>query len=73
MALDKKMELLVDSMHLRKFGLWIDNDSSTLYNAVIFLWLTSDYTEQIENWIGTSILNKQGAYFSEFTRIFFSN
>ncbi|XP_066474947.1 sentrin-specific protease 7 isoform X2 [Tiliqua scincoides] len=58
-AIDTKMELLVDSMHLRKFGLWINDDSSTIYNAIIFLWLSSDYTEQIENWIGTSILNKQ--------------
>lgn len=55
------MELLVDSMHLRKFGLWINDGSSTLYNAVIFLWLSSDYTEQIENCLGTYILNKQGA------------
>ncbi|XP_077198222.1 sentrin-specific protease 7 isoform X2 [Paroedura picta] len=58
-ALNKNMELLVDTKHLTKVGLWSDNDSSALRcNAVIFLWLSSNYVEQIETQIGTSVPNK---------------
>ncbi|CAI5772930.1 sentrin-specific protease 7 isoform X1 [Podarcis lilfordi] len=56
----KKIELSVDSVHLRKFGLWMNKDSSTSRNCnTFFLWLSSDYVEQIEKQIGTLILNKQ--------------
>ncbi|KAH0624981.1 hypothetical protein JD844_032959, partial [Phrynosoma platyrhinos] len=54
---NKKMELSVDLLHLRRFGLWTNNHLGS--NVVIFLWLSSDYVEQIEKEIGTSILNKQ--------------
>ncbi|KAL8190811.1 UNVERIFIED_CONTAM: hypothetical protein K2H54_061986 [Gekko kuhli] len=58
-ALNKNMDLLVDTRHLTKVGLWSENsDSSSLRsNFVIFLWLSSNYVEQIENQIGTSMLN----------------
>ncbi|XP_062982946.1 sentrin-specific protease 7 isoform X2 [Elgaria multicarinata webbii] len=59
-TLNKKMELSVDSMHLRRYGLWTNNESSTSgSNATIFLWLSSNYAKQIEKQLGTSILNKQ--------------
>ncbi|XP_060090546.1 sentrin-specific protease 7 [Heteronotia binoei] len=55
-APNKNMDLLVDTRHLTKVGLWsenIDDSSSPRSNAVIFLWLSSNYVEQIENKIGT--------------------
>ncbi|XP_042313708.1 sentrin-specific protease 7 isoform X3 [Sceloporus undulatus] len=55
--LNKKMELSVDLLHLRRFGLWTNSHLGS--NVIIFLWLSSDYVEQIEKEIGTSILNKQ--------------
>ncbi|XP_054829315.1 sentrin-specific protease 7 isoform X2 [Eublepharis macularius] len=60
-AFNRKMDLLVDTRHLIKLGLWSDNnDSSTLMsNNIIFLWLSSNYVKQIEIQIGTSLLNKQ--------------
>ncbi|XP_044297531.1 sentrin-specific protease 7 isoform X3 [Varanus komodoensis] len=57
---DKKIELSVDSMHLQRYGLWTNNDSTTSgSNVTIFLWLSSDYAEQIENQMETSVLNSQ--------------
>lgn len=48
-------------MHLKRFGLWTNKDSSDFGNsAIIFLWLSLDYMEQVENQLGRIILNKQG-------------
>ncbi|XP_063161671.1 sentrin-specific protease 7 [Candoia aspera] len=59
-ALNKKIELSIDSMHLKKFGLWTNKDLSDFESsAVIFLWLSLDCMEQVENQLGTTILNKQ--------------
>uniref|UniRef100_A0A8D2LSH7 SUMO specific peptidase 7 n=1 Tax=Varanus komodoensis TaxID=61221 RepID=A0A8D2LSH7_VARKO len=61
LLLIEKIELSVDSMHLQRYGLWTNNDSTTSgSNVTIFLWLSSDYAEQIENQMETSVLNSQG-------------
>nr|XP_016848063.1 PREDICTED: sentrin-specific protease 7 isoform X2 [Anolis carolinensis] len=53
----EKMELSLDLLHLRRFGLWMNSDLGS--GAVLFLWLSSDYIEQIENERETSTINKQ--------------
>ncbi|XP_032075646.1 sentrin-specific protease 7 isoform X1 [Thamnophis elegans] len=59
-ALNKKIVLSIDSLHLKRFGLWTNKDSSNFGNsAIIFLWLSLDYMEQVENQLGRIILNKQ--------------
>ncbi|XP_070606162.1 sentrin-specific protease 7 isoform X3 [Erythrolamprus reginae] len=59
-ALNKKIVLSIDSMHLKRFGLWTNKDSSDFGNsAIISLWLSLDYMEQVENQLGRVILNKQ--------------
>ncbi|XP_020640551.3 sentrin-specific protease 7 isoform X1 [Pogona vitticeps] len=59
-AHNKKIELSLDPMHLRRLGLWMNNDPSIVkHDFIIFLWLSSDYVGQIENKVGLSILNRQ--------------
>nr|XP_056714153.1 sentrin-specific protease 7 [Euleptes europaea] len=60
-ALNENVDLLIDTRHLTKVGLWSGhNDSSALRSDdVIFLWLSSNYVEQIENQIVTSMLNNK--------------
>ncbi|KAG8136725.1 hypothetical protein E2320_005280 [Naja naja] len=59
-ALNKKIVLSIDSLHLKRFGLWTNKDLSAFGNsAIIFLWLSLDYMEQVENQLGRNILNKQ--------------
>uniref|UniRef100_A0A670YDB1 Sentrin-specific protease 7 n=1 Tax=Pseudonaja textilis TaxID=8673 RepID=A0A670YDB1_PSETE len=59
-AMNKKIVLSIDSLHLKRFGLWTNKDSSDFGNsAIIFLWLSIDYMEQVENQLGRIILNKQ--------------
>ncbi|ETE69467.1 Sentrin-specific protease 7, partial [Ophiophagus hannah] len=59
-VLNKKIVLSIDSLHLKRFGLWTNKDSSDFGNsAIIFLWLSLDYMEQVENQLGRIILNKQ--------------
>ncbi|XP_060626686.2 sentrin-specific protease 7 isoform X2 [Anolis sagrei] len=53
----KKMELSLDLLHLRRFGLWMNSDLGS--EAILFLWLSPDYIKRIEKERGTSILNKQ--------------
>uniref|UniRef100_A0ACB8FH94 Uncharacterized protein n=1 Tax=Sphaerodactylus townsendi TaxID=933632 RepID=A0ACB8FH94_9SAUR len=67
-ALNKNVDLLIDTRHFKKIGLWTDHkDSSTSRSdTVIFLWLSSNYVEQIENQIGTSVLNKNAVKSTEF-------
>uniref|UniRef100_A0A8D0HRJ1 SUMO specific peptidase 7 n=1 Tax=Sphenodon punctatus TaxID=8508 RepID=A0A8D0HRJ1_SPHPU len=42
------VELLVDTIHLRRIGLWRNNDDShsSKSNTVLFLWLSKNYVEQ---------------------------
>ncbi|XP_072470250.1 sentrin-specific protease 7 isoform X2 [Notamacropus eugenii] len=54
-----KISLLVDTMHLKKFGLWTHKDDNHCKrNSVIFLWTCSDYLEMIENQLGKSVLRQ---------------
>uniref|UniRef100_A0A8C8VF68 Sentrin-specific protease 7 n=1 Tax=Pelusios castaneus TaxID=367368 RepID=A0A8C8VF68_9SAUR len=60
LGLNKNIELSVDTAHLRKLGLWRLNEAchASGSNSFIFLWLSSDYVEQIETQLGKSVLNK---------------
>ncbi|XP_074070458.1 sentrin-specific protease 7 isoform X3 [Macrotis lagotis] len=55
-----KISLLVDTIHLKKFGLWTHKDGSHCKkrNSIIFLWTSSDYLEMIENQLGKSVLRQ---------------
>ncbi|XP_044526058.1 sentrin-specific protease 7 [Gracilinanus agilis] len=55
-----KISLLVDTIHLKKFGLWThkDDDHCKRRNSIIFLWTSSDYLEMIENQLGKSVLRQ---------------
>ncbi|XP_067402262.1 sentrin-specific protease 7 isoform X2 [Emydura macquarii macquarii] len=59
-GLNKNIELSVDTVHLRKLGLWRNNEvcHSSGSNTFIFLWLSADYVEQIETQLGESVLSK---------------
>ncbi|XP_043847940.1 sentrin-specific protease 7 isoform X2 [Dromiciops gliroides] len=55
-----KISLLVDTIHLKKFGLWTHkDDNSKRRNSIIFLWTSSDYLEMIENQLGKSVLRQR--------------
>ncbi|XP_074452161.1 sentrin-specific protease 7 isoform X2 [Larus michahellis] len=56
-ALNKNIELTVDTLDLRRFGLWrSDGDCSS--KAIIFLWLSVDYLEKIEAQLGKLVISK---------------
>ncbi|XP_073163069.1 sentrin-specific protease 7 isoform X6 [Lepidochelys kempii] len=59
-APNKNIELSVDTMHLRKFGLWRNNEDchSSRTSTFIFLWLSADYVEKIETQLEKSVLSK---------------
>ncbi|XP_006130775.2 sentrin-specific protease 7 isoform X1 [Pelodiscus sinensis] len=59
-ALNKNIELSVDTVHLRKFGLWRSNEDchSSRSNTFIFLWLSADYVKKIEAQLEKSVLSK---------------
>ncbi|KAM6439086.1 sentrin-specific protease 7 [Rhynochetos jubatus] len=56
-ALNKNIKLTVDTLNLRRFGLWKSDDgcSST---TIIFLWLSVDYLEQVETQLGKLVISK---------------
>uniref|UniRef100_A0A8B9BTJ0 SUMO specific peptidase 7 n=1 Tax=Anser brachyrhynchus TaxID=132585 RepID=A0A8B9BTJ0_9AVES len=55
MALNKNIKLTVDTLDLRRFGLWrSDGGCST----IIFLWLSVDYVEKIETQLGKRVISK---------------
>ncbi|XP_055657369.1 sentrin-specific protease 7 isoform X1 [Falco peregrinus] len=56
-AFNKNIKLTVDTLNLRRFGLWRSDDgcSSTM---IIFLWLSVDYVEKIETQLGKLITSK---------------
>uniref|UniRef100_A0A8C3FD78 Sentrin-specific protease 7 n=1 Tax=Chrysemys picta bellii TaxID=8478 RepID=A0A8C3FD78_CHRPI len=60
MAPNKNIELSVDTIHLRKFGLWRNNEDchSSRSSTFIFLWLSADYVEKIETQLEKSVLSK---------------
>ncbi|KFV19463.1 Sentrin-specific protease 7, partial [Tauraco erythrolophus] len=56
-ALNKNIDLTVDTLNLRRFGLWkSDGDCSS--TMIIFLWLSVDYVEKIEAQLGKSVISK---------------
>ncbi|XP_054256665.1 sentrin-specific protease 7 [Indicator indicator] len=56
-ALNKNIKLAVDTLDLRRLGLWrIDGDYSS--TMIIFLWLSVDYVEKIETQLGKSVISK---------------
>uniref|UniRef100_A0A8B9UF86 Sentrin-specific protease 7 n=1 Tax=Anas zonorhyncha TaxID=75864 RepID=A0A8B9UF86_9AVES len=55
MALNKNTKLTVDTLDLRRFGMWrSDGGCST----IIFLWLSADYVEKIETQLGKRVISK---------------
>ncbi|XP_026707548.1 sentrin-specific protease 7 isoform X1 [Athene cunicularia] len=56
-ALNKNIKLTVDTLDLRRFGLWrVDGGSSSA--MIIFLWLSVDYVEKIETQLGKLVTSK---------------
>ncbi|XP_054040045.1 sentrin-specific protease 7 isoform X4 [Rissa tridactyla] len=56
-ALNKNIELTVDTLDLRRFGLW-RSDGGCSSKAIIFLWLSVDYLEKIEAQLGKLVISK---------------
>ncbi|NXC74549.1 SENP7 protease, partial [Anhinga anhinga] len=55
-ALNKNIKLTVDTLDLRRFGLWrSDGGCSTM---IVFLSLSVDYVEKIETQLGKSVISK---------------
>ncbi|NXT56075.1 SENP7 protease, partial [Pluvianellus socialis] len=56
-ALNKNIELTVDTLDLRRFGLW-RSDGGCSSTGIIFLWLSVDYIEKIETQLGKLVISK---------------
>uniref|UniRef100_A0A8C3JM26 SUMO specific peptidase 7 n=1 Tax=Calidris pygmaea TaxID=425635 RepID=A0A8C3JM26_9CHAR len=56
-ALNKNIELIVDTLDLRRFGFW-RSDGGCSSKAIIFLWLSVDYMERIETQLGKLVISK---------------
>ncbi|XP_068016808.1 sentrin-specific protease 7 isoform X1 [Melanerpes formicivorus] len=56
-ALNKKIQLAVDTLDLRRLGLW-RTDGGCSSTMIIFLWLSVDYVERIETQLGKSFISK---------------
>ncbi|KAM6319683.1 sentrin-specific protease 7 isoform 2-T4 [Podargus strigoides] len=56
-ALNKKIKLTVDTLDLRRFGLW-RSDGGSSSATIIFLWLSVDYIEKIETQLGKLVISK---------------
>ncbi|XP_051478179.1 sentrin-specific protease 7 isoform X2 [Apus apus] len=56
-ALNKNTKLTVDTLDLRRFGLW-KGDGGCSSTMIIFLWFSVDYVEKIEAQLGKSVLSK---------------
>ncbi|NWU66169.1 SENP7 protease, partial [Pterocles burchelli] len=53
----KNIDLTVDTLDLRRFGLWrSDGDCSSA--MIIFLWLSVDYVEKVETQLGKLVISK---------------
>ncbi|XP_038622258.1 sentrin-specific protease 7-like isoform X2 [Tachyglossus aculeatus] len=59
-ASGKNVSLSVDTMHLKKFGLWKNKNHPhcKTNNTVIFLCTTSDYVKEIEIQLGYNVLSR---------------
>ncbi|NWS54310.1 SENP7 protease, partial [Chunga burmeisteri] len=56
-ALNKNIKLTVDTLDLRRFGLWRSNGGCSSA-MIIFLWLSVDYVEKIETQLGKLVISK---------------
>ncbi|KAM9299782.1 sentrin-specific protease 7 isoform 3-T4 [Morus bassanus] len=56
-ALNKNIKLIVDTLDLRRFGLW-RSDGGCSSTTIIFLWLSVDYVEKIETQLGKLVISK---------------
>ncbi|XP_066890838.1 sentrin-specific protease 7 isoform X8 [Kogia breviceps] len=56
-----EISLLVDTTHLKRFGLWKnkDDDHSKRSHAILFLWVSSNYLQEIQTQLENSILSQQ--------------
>ncbi|XP_021085589.2 sentrin-specific protease 7 isoform X4 [Mesocricetus auratus] len=56
-----EVSLSVDTAHLKRFGLWKskDDDHSKRSHAIIFLWVSSKYLQEIETQLENPMLNQQ--------------
>ncbi|NWR30471.1 SENP7 protease, partial [Tachuris rubrigastra] len=57
LALNKNIELTVDTLDLRRFGLW-RSDGGCSSTTVIFLWLSVDYVVNMETQLGKLVISK---------------
>ncbi|XP_008939125.1 PREDICTED: sentrin-specific protease 7 [Merops nubicus] len=56
-ALNKNIKLTVDTLDLRRLGLW-RSDGGCSSTMTIFLWLSEDYVEKIETQLGKLVTSK---------------
>ncbi|KAM9670809.1 sentrin-specific protease 7 isoform 3-T4 [Dama dama] len=56
-----EISLLVDTTHLKRFGLWKnkDDDPSKRSHAILFLWVSSSYLQEIQTQLENSVLSQQ--------------
>uniref|UniRef100_A0A8C9K7Q3 Sentrin-specific protease 7 n=1 Tax=Panthera tigris altaica TaxID=74533 RepID=A0A8C9K7Q3_PANTA len=55
-----EVSLLVDTTHLKRFGLWKnkDDDHSKRNQAILFLWVSANYLQEIQTQLENSILSQ---------------
>ncbi|XP_077631021.1 sentrin-specific protease 7 isoform X3 [Crocuta crocuta] len=55
-----EVSLLVDTTHLKRFGLWKnkDDDHSKRSHAILFLWVSANYLQEIQTQLENSILSQ---------------
>ncbi|XP_058517796.1 sentrin-specific protease 7 isoform X1 [Ochotona princeps] len=56
-----EVSLLLDTAHLKRFGLWKskEDDHSKRSHAILFLWVSSDYLQEIQIQLENSVLSQQ--------------
>ncbi|KAG8509551.1 Sentrin-specific protease 7 [Galemys pyrenaicus] len=56
-----EISLLVDTTHLKRFGLWKskDDDHGKRSHAILFLWVSSDYLQAIQTQLENTMLSQQ--------------
>ncbi|XP_040836492.1 sentrin-specific protease 7 isoform X2 [Ochotona curzoniae] len=56
-----EVSLLLDTAHLKRFGLWKskEDDHSKRSYAILFLWVSSDYLQEIQIQLENSVLSQQ--------------
>ncbi|XP_030879906.1 sentrin-specific protease 7 isoform X3 [Leptonychotes weddellii] len=56
-----EVSLLVDTTHLKRFGLWKnkDDEHSKRSHAILFLWVSANYLQEIQTQLENSILSQQ--------------